>query len=101
LQGEAGALAVLALQRLEPFAGLADGARDRLLQTLHSWLRHWGARSAVADELFIHPQTVSYRVRRLRELLGDDLDDATVRFELLLVLSDRFGPAAAPAEMPS
>jgi hypothetical protein len=101
LLGEAGALAVLALQRLEPFAGLADGARDRLLQTLHSWLRHWGARSAVADELFIHPQTVSYRVRRLRELLGDDLDDATVRFELLLVLSDRFAPAAAPAEMPS
>jgi len=89
LQGEAGALAVLSARRLAPFEGLSDGVRDRLLATLHSWLRHWGSRADVADELFIHPQTVSYRMRRLRELLGTDLDDATARFELLLVLAVR------------
>ena len=33
------------------------------------------------------PQTVSYRLNRLRQLLGDDLDDPTARFELLLVLT--------------
>lgn len=89
LRGEPGALAVLAARRLAPFAGLADGPRERLLQTLDSWLRHWGSRADVAAELFIHPQTVSYRVRQLRELLGEDLDDVTVRFELLLVLAER------------
>jgi len=89
LRGEAGALAVLSARRLEPFAGLPDGARDRLLRTLHSWLLHWGSRAEVAEELFIHPQTVSYRIRRLRTLLGDDLDDAGARFELLLVLAGR------------
>jgi DNA-binding PucR family transcriptional regulator len=35
---------------------------------------------------------VSYRIRRLRALLGDDLDDPTVRFELLLVLEGRPRP---------
>jgi hypothetical protein len=88
LRGEAGALAVLASRRLEPFDALPGNTRERLLQTLHSWLLHWGSRAEVADELFIHPQTVSYRIRRLRELLGDDLDDPTTRFELLLALAD-------------
>lgn len=93
LRGEPGALAVLAARRLAPFAGLSDSSRERLLQTLHSWLRHWGSRQDVAEELFIHPQTVSYRIRRLRDLLGGDLDDPTARFELLLVLADRGGRA--------
>ena len=34
-----------------------------------------GSRAEVAAELFVHPQTVSYRLKRLRDLLGDDLDD--------------------------
>lgn len=91
LRGEPGALTVLSARRLAPFAGLAPGPRDRLLLTLRSWLRHWGSRSDVAAELFVHPQTVSYRVRRLRDLLGEDLDDPAARLELLLVLTDRFG----------
>jgi hypothetical protein len=89
LRGEPGALAVLSARRLAPFASVRPTSRDRLLQTLHSWLRHWGSRAEVAAELFVHPQTVSYRLRLLRELIGDDLDDADARFELLLVLASR------------
>ncbi|MBB2940906.1 hypothetical protein FB565_000610 [Actinoplanes lutulentus] len=89
LRGETGALAVLAARRLAPLAGLKAGQRDQLLVTLESWLRHWGSRTAVAAELFVHPQTVSYRLNRLRDLLGDDLDDPDTRFELLLVLARR------------
>jgi PucR C-terminal helix-turn-helix domain len=87
LHGEPAALAVLSARRLAPFAPLRDAQRERLLTTLHSWLRHWGSRAEVSAELFVHPQTVSYRLGRLRELLGDDLDDPTARFELLLVLA--------------
>jgi hypothetical protein len=86
LRGERGALAVLSARRLAPLAGLRDGQRDRLLATLHSWLRHWGSRADVSAELFVHAQTVSYRLRTLKELLGDALDDPTARFELQLVL---------------
>ena len=89
LRGEQAAFAILAERRLAPFAALPDGTRERLLETLHSWLRHWGSRADVADELRVHPQTVSYRVRQVREVLGADLDDADARFELGLVLADR------------
>jgi len=92
LRGEPGALAVLTARRLAPFAHLREAPRQRLLETLYSWLRHWGSRTEVAAELFVHPQTVSYRLKRLRELLGDDIDDATVRFELLLALADHAAP---------
>ena len=89
LRGEPGALAVLSARRLAPLAHLRPTQRERLLETLHSWLRHWGARSEVAAELFVHPQTVSYRLKLLRELLGDRVDDPQLRFELLLVLTAR------------
>ncbi|MFG1921243.1 PucR family transcriptional regulator [Cryptosporangium sp. NPDC048952] len=87
LRGEPGALAVLRAQRLAPLDSLRPSQRERLLTTLHSWLRHWGARNEVAAELFVHPQTVSYRLKLLRDLLGESLDDPGARFELLLVLA--------------
>jgi len=87
LRGEPGALDVLAVRRLAPLAGLRRTQRERLLVTLRSWLLHWGSRAEVAAELFVHPQTVSYRLKHLRALLGADLDDPAARFELLLVLS--------------
>jgi hypothetical protein len=89
LAGEPGALAVLSARRLAPFAALREAQRESLLVTLESWLRNWGSRAAVAAELFVHPQTVSYRVRQVRELLGDGLDDPDTRFELQLVLAGR------------
>ncbi|GIH11507.1 hypothetical protein Rhe02_95740 [Rhizocola hellebori] len=89
VRGEPGALAVLSARRLAPLTHLSPSRRDGLLVTLQSWLRHWGSRTAVSAELFVHPQTVSYRLNRLRELLGDDLDDPTARFELQLVLAFR------------
>ena len=93
LRGKPGALVVLSARRLAPLARLRGSQRENLLTTLHSWLRHWGSRAEVSTELFVHPQTVSYRLKRLRELLGDDLDDPDARFELLLVLAAR---GAAP-----
>jgi len=89
LRGEPGALEVLSARRLAPLAALRPSQREALLTTLRSWLLHWGSRTAVSAELFVHPQTVSYRLKRLRELLGDDLDDPSARFELLLVLAFR------------
>lgn len=89
LRGEHSAFSVLSERRLAAFADLRETTRRRLAETLLSWLRHWGSRKEVAAELHIHPQTVSYRIRQLRDLLGDDLDNPTTRFELLLTLSDQ------------
>ncbi|WP_433686257.1 PucR family transcriptional regulator [Micromonospora carbonacea] len=101
LRGEAGALAVLTARRLAPLAHLRPAQRESLLVTLHSWLRHWGSRAEVASELYVHPQTVSYRIRRLRELYGDDLTDPTARTELLLVLAARPTPGSASGHGPA
>jgi hypothetical protein len=95
LRGEPGALAVLSARRLAPLVHVRPSQRERLLETLHSWLLHWGARAEVSAELFVHPQTVSYRLKYLRELLGDGLDDSVARFELLLVLASRTGTGQA------
>ena len=80
------ALAELTARRLAPFDGLTDRGRERLLDTLRSWLAHQGDRQSVAAELGVHPQTVRYRLGLLREVIGDDLDDPRRRFELSLVL---------------
>ena len=87
LRGAPGALSTLRARRLAPLSGLTPARRAQLLRTLESWLRHWGSRTAVAAELFVHPQTVSYRLGRLRDAFGDDLDDPVIRFELQLVLA--------------
>jgi len=94
LRGEPGALDVLAAHRLAPLGTLPDSTRERLLATLACWLRHWGSRPDVAAEMFVHPQTVSYRMRQLHALLGDTLDDPRARLELLLVIQARRLPLA-------
>ena len=71
---------------LAPLAGETPASRERLEATLLQWLRHRGAQGAVAAELSIHPQTVRYRMSRLRDLLGDVLDDPDGRFALELAL---------------
>ena len=71
---------------LAPLEGETAASRDRLSRTLLAWLRHRGRTELVAEALHVHPQTVRYRVGRLREIYGERLDDPDVRFELELAL---------------
>ncbi len=41
----------------------------------------------MAAALDVHPQTVRYRLGRLRELFGDQLDDPAARLEIALALT--------------
>ena len=79
-------LAALRSRVLAPLDRLPDTTRDRLSETLTSWLRHFGSRREVAEELHIHPQTVRYRLDQLREAFGDALDDPDQRAQLFLAL---------------
>jgi len=76
----------LARHRLAPLATLGPAARERLAVTLTAWLRCQGGIVATAEELDVHPQTVRYRLARLRALFGAALDDPDARFELELAL---------------
>jgi PucR C-terminal helix-turn-helix domain len=76
----------LASDRLAPLAALTPGSRQRLAETLRVWLAEQGRLGPVAQRLGIHPQTARYRLGRLRELFGGDLEDADKRFWLELAL---------------
>ena len=76
----------LARTRLAPLDALAAGPRERLQATLRAWLDRPGQVQAVAGELGVHPQTVRYRLKQLRDLFGERLEDPDARFELALAL---------------
>ncbi|WP_448616817.1 PucR family transcriptional regulator [Modestobacter sp. URMC 112] len=86
LRADEESLADLRAQVLAPLAGLAAGARDKLVETLRAWLLHHGRRERIAAELFVHPQTVRYRMGQLRERYGDRLDDPGTVLQLTLAL---------------
>jgi DNA-binding PucR family transcriptional regulator len=86
LRADAEALADLRAAALAPLQDLSPGAREKLVETLRSWLLHHGRRDAVAAELFVHPQTVRYRMTQLRELYGTRLEDPRTVLELTLAL---------------
>jgi hypothetical protein len=74
---------------LAPLEAETELSRERLRATLDAWLRHRGRTEAVAKALHVHPQTVRYRLARLRELFGQSLEDPDARFELELALRAR------------
>jgi PucR C-terminal helix-turn-helix domain/GGDEF-like domain len=78
-------------RRLAALDVLSEGSRAKLERTLLAWLRHRGSVPATAAELDVHRQTVRYRLTRLRELLGTDLDDPNRRLEMELALRARLG----------
>ncbi len=82
-------VARLAERRLSALAGLTPRARERMEETALSFVQHNGNAAAMARALDVHPQTARYRLARLRELLGDQLDDPDARFELELALRAR------------
>jgi hypothetical protein len=86
LRADESALADLRAQVLQPLADLAPGAREKLTETLRAWLLHHGRRERVAEELFVHPQTVRYRMGQLRDLYGTRLEDPRTVLDLTLAL---------------
>jgi PucR C-terminal helix-turn-helix domain len=86
LGADRGLAAELAADRLAPLRELSPGSRRRLSETLAVWLAEQGRLGRVAERLGVHPQTARYRLGRLRELFGSELDDPEARFWLQLAL---------------
>ena len=59
---------------------------SNLAETLEAWLDALGDVRAAASALFIHPNTLRYRLRRLEEVSGLDLGDPEQRFAAMLQL---------------
>ncbi len=96
LTADPAALADLRAQALAPLASLRPATATKLAETLRAWLLHQGRRDEVAGELFVHPQTVRYRMGQLRELYGDRLEEP----ETVLALTLALGGAIEAADLP-
>jgi hypothetical protein len=87
---EVAALAMMMVDRadeLGPVAGLDTmAAEDRglLLETFGAWLDCGGSADEAAKQLFVHPNTVRYRLRRLEERTGRSMSDPRWIAELTL-----------------
>jgi PucR-like helix-turn-helix protein len=81
-----GVAARIAGRRLAALESLTERARQRMRETALAYVSHQGNSVAIARALDIHPQTARYRMARLRELLGGQLDDPEARFELEIAL---------------
>ena len=88
-RADQGAVRDLAAARLAPLAAETPSSRERLEATLLAWLRNDGNVPAAAAELGVHPQTVRYRLNRLREAFRGALEEPDARFELELALRAR------------
>lgn len=56
------------------------------VETLRSFFRNNQNVSAVAEELYLHRNTVNYRLSKIREILEDDFDDYRIRLHLQMAL---------------
>jgi DNA-binding PucR family transcriptional regulator len=65
---------------------MAPAARERSRETLRAWLDAHGDVSESARVLHVHPQSVRYRLARLREAFGGALDDPLGRLEVAAAL---------------
>jgi hypothetical protein len=79
----------IASRRLAPLDQLTEKARERMRETALAYVSFGGNAVAMAAALHIHPQTARYRIARLRDLFGDQLDDPDARFELEIALRQR------------
>ncbi|MEV0175916.1 helix-turn-helix domain-containing protein [Streptomyces sp. NPDC050803] len=74
---------------LRPLLDLPAAERARLLETVEHWYDAAGSAPDAARTLFVHPNTVRYRLRRVEELTGRSLSDpratADIRAALLAV----------------
>jgi len=83
LAGDAEARAELIADVYQPLAQ----AGDVLLGTLTAFLDSGGALEATARELFVHANTVRYRLRRIADITGQSATDSRGSFTLRLALA--------------
>jgi DNA-binding PucR family transcriptional regulator len=78
---------VTELGPLPALVGHDEQAGTHYVDTLYQWLRHPGDPRAASRALRIHPNTLRYRMVRIGELAGIDLEDADVRLALVTQLA--------------
>ena len=83
--------------QLGPLASTAEAA-ERLRATVLAFLSSGGSATRVAKELYVHPNTVGYRIKRAEELLGRSVVERPIELTCALTLAAVLGPAVLAGE---
>ena len=78
--------------QLGPLAA-TEGTAERLRETVLAFLVSGGSPTRVAEELFVHKNTVADRIRRAEEMLGRDVNDSPLELGAALMLALSLGRA--------
>ena len=76
-------------ETIEPLIEYDRKNNSDYYHTLEYYLESNGSVRQTADELFIHRNTLNYRLRRIEEILDQDLSDSEARLKLVLALRIR------------
>ncbi len=60
---------------------------SNLCEVLQSYMKHNGSINQVAEELFVHRNTVNYKIKKIEQILGKNLSDFAVRNEIMTGLA--------------
>ena len=83
--------------QLGPLAS-TDEPAERLRDTVLAFLASGGSATRVAKELYVHQNTVAYRVKRAEELLGRKVSESPIELTCALKLAAVLGPAVLADE---
>jgi hypothetical protein len=79
-------------RQLGPLASSGEPA-ERLRETVLAFLASGGSATRVAKELYVHQNTVTYRVKRAEELLGRRVTESPIELICALTLAAALGSA--------
>jgi len=85
------------IRELGPLASAAEPAQ-RLRETVLAFIAAGGSATRVAKELFVHHNTVAYRIKRAEEMLGRKVSERPIELTCALTLADVLGPAVLAGE---
>lgn len=71
---------------LKPLITHDEKNSDLLCKTLYAYLQNGGNITATARHLFVHPNTITYRLRKIQSIIGDPMDSPQYRESLMLAL---------------
>ncbi len=71
---------------MRPLVEYDAGNRGSLVKTVEAYFNHHGNISQTAESLFVHRNTLLYRMERIQELTQMQLDEANMRLALHLAL---------------
>jgi purine catabolism regulator len=77
------------MEIMDPLVDYDAQHRSSLVQTIGAYFDHHGNISQTAEALYIHRNTLLYRLERIQELTGQSLDEADMRLALHLALKLR------------